>query len=325
MAVPLTGSKRHCHGARDMRRGDTTMRLRHSARTATAALAILTSATLTATAGGLSAAGSAAAADKTATTLGIREARQTILLGQTNRISGQLRASGAGPVAGATVELLRKLPGATSWTDVRGKSTNSNGVVAFDVSPRHTARFQLAYAGDESHFPTHSGVVTTTVVRRLPTVIGISVSPVSISPGGSADIRGRLHLARSTGAPRPLPGRTLTLKSRNADGSWTDVATAVTNDNGVVHFTVTPAQTTRYAIFFARTDRLQASRSDGRTVWVGQPTSLSITKSTGSVNPGETVTISGVLTENGTALAGKAIELRARPAGSDTVTTVATG
>jgi 5-hydroxyisourate hydrolase-like protein (transthyretin family) len=294
------------------------MRLRHAA-----AIAALTAAT--ATAGGLVATTTAAATAKIPTSLSIREARQVILIGDHNRISGQLRARGHGALTGATVELLKKLPHATSWTVMRSRTTNSNGVVAFLVSPRRTARFELAFRGDATHFATRSGVVTTTVVRRLPTVIGASASPNSISPGESSDIRGRLHLARSTGHPRPLPNRTLTLEQRNADGTWTALGTQTTNANGVVHFTVSPSQTTRYALFFHRTPRLRAARSNVVTVWVGQPTALSITKSAGSVNPGEAVTIAGVLTENGSALAGKAVELRARPVGSNTATTIATG
>jgi hypothetical protein len=294
------------------------MRLRHAA-----ALAALTTATVTA--GGLVATTTAGATEKTATSLSIREARQLILVGNDNRISGQLRANGHGALAGATVELLKKLPNATSWTAVRSKATNTNGVVAFIVSPRRTARFELAFAGDAAHFATHSGVVTTTVVRRLPTAIDASAAPNSISPGGSADIRGRLHLARSTGHPRPLPDRTLTLEQRNADGTWTAIGTRTTNAHGVVHFTVSPTQTTRYALFFHRTRHLRGTRSNGVTVFVGQRTALSITQSAGSVNPGQAVTISGVLTENGSALAGKTVELRARPVGSNTATTAATG
>src|SRR3954463_2849451 len=295
------------------------MRLRHAT-----ALAALTAATVTATAGGLVAT-TAAATEKTGTSLSIREARQVILLGNNNRISGQLRARGHGALAGATVELLKKLPHATSWTAVRSQPTNSNGVVAFLVAPRRTARFELAYRGDAMHFPTRSGVVTTTVVRRLPTVIGASAAPNSISPGESSDIRGRLHLARSTGNPRPLPNRTLTLAQRNADGTFTALGSQTTNANGVVHFTVSPTETTRYVLFFHRTRHLQAARSNGVTVFVGQPTALSITQGARSVNPGEAVTIAGVLTENGSPLAGKTVELRARPAGSNSATTVATG
>lgn len=294
-------------------------------RLALAAVTALASTTF-AGAGAVALTAPARADTKAATSLSIREARQVIVLGQANRIGGQLVARGTGPLAGATVQLLKKPVGAEEWTAVGSKTTNELGAVRFLVSPLQTMRFELVFAGDETHFPTRSGVVTTTVVRRLPTAIGIRVSPHQITPGGSADIRGRLHVARRTRHPRPLPDQTLTLKLRNTDDSWTAVATEQTNDNGVVDFTVTPSATTRYAIFFDGTDRLRPSRSRGVTVHVGQPTSLSITTSAASISPGDQVSIQGVLTENGQPLDGQTVELRARPAHSQQrFATVATG
>ncbi|HEX4655036.1 MAG TPA: hypothetical protein VH274_04780, partial [Mycobacteriales bacterium] len=294
------------------------MRVRH-----TATAAAVTVATMAASA----VVGIAAQADtKTPTNLGIREARQVIVLGEANRISGRLAARGQGAIAGATVELVKRAPSADDWTAVRDATTNEQGAVSFLVSPRQTMRFGLAFRGDATHFPTRSGVVTTDVVRRLPTAIGIRVNPHAIAPGGSAEIRGRLHLARRTRHPRPLPDQTLTLRQRNADDSWTTVATQQTDENGVVHFTVTPAQTSRYAIFFAPTDRFRASRSRGVTVSVDQPTNLSITTSVHSVDPGRSVTVGGVLTENGQPLADKTVELLGRPAHKrQPLTTLGTG
>jgi 5-hydroxyisourate hydrolase-like protein (transthyretin family) len=291
-------------------------------RLATASAAVVT--TLATVATGAVALTSAAKADtKAPTSLSIREARQVIAIGQANRIGGQLSARGQGPVAGATVQLLKKPVGAADWINVGSKSTNEQGAVRFLVAPQRTVRFELIFAGDATHFATRSGVVTTTVVRRLPTAIGIRANPHQIAAGGNADIRGRLHLARRTRHPKPLPDQTLALKQKNTDDSWTTIATQQTDENGVVHFT--PAMTSRYALFFDGTDRLRPSRSRGVTIHAGQPTSMSITTSAPSVNPGEQVTIQGVLTENGQPLAGKAIELRARPAhthqGFETVAT----
>ena len=146
------------------------------------------------------------------------------------------------------------------------------------------------------------------------TAIGIEVSPHSISPGESASIRGRLHLASNARDPRPLPDQQVTLKQQSANAAdWQAVATATTNDRGVVHFTVAPTGTSHYAIVFTGTDRLGASRSRAVTVWVGRPTNLSITTSAASIDPGETVSVHGLLTEDGQPFAGQTVELRARP------------
>ena len=263
---------------------------------------------------------------KVATNLSIREARQMILLGQSNVISGQLRARGIGALANAPVQLLARTINATDWTAAGNAKTNDRGVARFQVSPSETTRYELSFAGDDAHFPSQSGVVRTEVADHVPTAIGIDVSPHSISPGESATITGRLHLTRRTRHPRPVPNQQVTLKQQAADQTWQAVATATTNDRGVVHFTVTPAATTPYAIFFDGTDRLGASHSRTVTVWVGQPTNLSITTSATSVNPGETVSVQGVLTQSGQPFGGQTVELRARPAHRHvTFTTVATG
>lgn len=263
---------------------------------------------------------------KVATNLSIREARQAIVAGQSNVIAGQLRARGVGALPDATVQLLQRTAGATSWTSAGSTTTNDRGIARFQVSPTETTRYELSYAGDASHFPSQSGVVRTVVTQHVPTAIGIDLSRQSIAAGETADIRGRLHLAQRTRHPRPVPDQQLTLKQQAADGTWQSVATATTNDRGVAHFTVSPAQTTVYALFFAGTDRLGASHSRDVTLWVGQPTNLSITTSATSINPGETVSIQGVLTQNGQPFGGQSVELRARRAHRDTgFTTVATG
>lgn len=268
----------------------------------------------------------ASADTKVATNLSIREARQLILVGQSNVISGQLRARGIGAIADAPVQLLSRTVNAGGWTTVGTDTTNDHGVAHFQVSPQETTRYELTFAGDDAHFPSQSGVVRTAVTNKVPTAINIDVSPHSVSPGESSTIRGRLHVARRTRHPRPVPNQQVTLEQQAADSSWQAVATATTNDRGVVHFTVTPSQTTPYAIFFDGSDRFAASHSRTVRVWVGQPTNLSITTSATSVDPGETVSVQSVLTESGQPFGGQTVELRARPAHRNTdFTTVATG
>ena len=284
--------------------------------------AITTAATLVA---GAAVATTAFADTKVATNLSIREARQMILVGQSNVISGQLRARGVGPLADATVQLLERTVDATAWSPAASTSTDNRGVARFQVSPTATTRYELSFVGDAGHFASQSGVVRTAVAQRVPTAIGIEVSPHSITSGESADIRGRLHLAQRTRHPRPVPGQQVTLKQLLPDGTWQAVANATTNDNGVVQFTVTPPTTTSYALFYDGNDRLGPSRSRTVPVWVGQPTNISITTSAPSINPGETVSVQGVLTENGQPFGGQTIDLRARPAHGDKgFTTIAT-
>jgi hypothetical protein len=264
----------------------------------------------TGTVGGL-----ASASSKVHTTLGIRELKQQIVVGGTDVVSGELQAKGHGPLAGASVALLKRNPATDGWKQVQSTTTNESGVARFTVKPGRTSRFELKYAGDATYAATKSGVVTTVVRQRFITRLGISVAKHSIASGDSDVITGRLHRRANRNFPhgRGLEGRTVSLESKAPGTStWSVVSTLTTGNNGVVQATVTPAQTTRYSWFFAHTKRLAASRSRGVTIWVGQPTSLSVAESASSIDPGETDTISGVLTANGQPLADQTVLLLGR-------------
>jgi hypothetical protein len=254
---------------------------------------------------------------KTRTTLGIRAAKSAVFPGGSDRISGQLRAAGVGPVAGATVSLAARPAGAESFTEIASKATGERGGVGFVVTPTTTTRYALVFAGDESNRSSRSGVVRVAVRQRIETRLGIRLASSSVSPGGSDIVRGRLHTRR-----HGLPGRTVALVARTAATPWTAVSSATTGRYGGVHFTVTPAETTRYALVFHRTQRLAGTRSRVVVVHVGEPTSLTIAVATKSIDPGDSDSVSGVLASAGEPLAGQTVLLRARPAGAEQGSTI---
>src|SRR5437764_15094410 len=77
---------------------------------------------------------------KVATNLSIREARQLILLGRSNVISGQLRARGIGAVANAPVQLLARTINAPDWTSAGIAKTNDRGVARLQRPPSEPTR-----------------------------------------------------------------------------------------------------------------------------------------------------------------------------------------
>ena len=266
-------------------------------------------------------AGAAAAAEsKTRTSLSIREARSAIFPGGTDHVGGQLRATGVGPLAGATVALEARPAGSDTFSQVATATTGENGGVHFIVQPGGTTRYELVFAGDDNDRPSHSGIVTVVVRHRIPTALGIRADQTSIAPGDSDTVRGRLHLAHRR---RGLPGRTvyLTQRSVGSDG-WSVVASATTGEHGGVAFPVTPSTSTRYALVFRHTRRLARARSRVVTVFVGQPTALSIQVGSRSVDPGGSDSVSGALTSAGQPLAGQTVLLRARPVSADTASTI---
>jgi len=159
-----------------------------------------------------------------------------------------------------------------------------------------------AVAGDQ---PSH----------RAPTGVGIAVADRTISPGDSDTVLGRLHLG-GKGRQPGLPGHHVVLLAKAPGAAtWNKVADGTTKRHGYVFFTVTPASTTRYEVAFPRTPRLRASHSRPITIFVGQPSDVTASATSSSINPGETDTINAVLTSNGTPLQGQTLVLRARPNG----------
>ena len=122
---------------------------------------ILVGAAIAATAvgGAVGTAGAASATTKTHTTLSIVVSRSTITAGQTDTISGTLRAHDAS-TAKKTVELKRWNPSLKKWVLRQANLTGKNGFVRFTVKPSVTSRFELVFPGTKELAYSHSGVVT---------------------------------------------------------------------------------------------------------------------------------------------------------------------
>ena len=147
--------------------------------------------------------------------------------------------------------------------------------------------------------------------ERVHTALDISVHDHSIAPGESDVVHGWLHTFSHH--PRGLADKKVTLFDRPAGATdWSKVATHRTTRRGFTRFDVQPATTTDYRLVFAGTQRFAASHSPVDRVFVGQPTNLTIAVGSSSINPGESDTVSGVLTSNGEPLAGQPVALLAR-------------
>ena len=120
---------------------------------------ILVGTAIAATAVG-AAAGTAGATAKTHTTLSIVEGRSTITAGQTDTVSGVLRAVDKSSTAKKTVELKRYNVKLKKWVLEKANLTGKNGWVRFTVKPAVTSRFELVFPGTATLAGSHSGVVT---------------------------------------------------------------------------------------------------------------------------------------------------------------------
>jgi hypothetical protein len=145
--------------------------------------------------------------------------------------------------------------------------------------------------------------------QRSATSLGIRLGRHAIGSGDSDRIVGRL-----THQHHGLAGRTLVLESKQPKGTtWTVVGRQVTHRRGRAGFTVTPSAATRYRLVFFGGPALRPSHSRGRTVVV-RDMRLTAAVSPRSIDPGQSATVSGVLTDKGTASPGVTVDLLAKPA-----------
>jgi hypothetical protein len=289
------------------------MALSHLRRTATAA------AVVTATAAFVVPtlyAGPASATGRASTSLSIRAVHPAVKPGNSDTLTGALGVAGAGTAAGRTVTLEARPLGATSFTPVGDAVAREHGGISETVTPDVTTRYRWHYAGDTDARPSTSGVATVRVrtpqhpAQRIPTSLSIRAVHRVAKRDGVDVVRGRLRAERVS-----LPHRRVILVSRTADAtSWTFEGVHRTRHLGVVAFKVEPAADTAYRLVFLGTPLLQPAHS--AVVRVVSRPDVTIAATPKRINPGDTATVSGTVTDDGTPVAGATVRLLARKAGS---------
>jgi hypothetical protein len=127
----------------------------------------------------------------------------------------------------------------------------------------------------------------------------------AINPGGGDIVKGQLQSFDGHNA-----GRRVVLLARPAGTpGWTKAKRHRTRAHGQVAFQVTPATTTLYQLAFYGNKKQQASRSGVVRVRVLDTTSLVISVGSGSIDPGESDSVNGVLSLDGTPLVGDTVKL----------------
>lgn len=86
-------------------------------------------------------------------------ASPTVAWGGTVSLCGTMAAGGRG-VAGKAVTLKHRPFGSASYRTVASTLTAANGVYRFVLKPTYQAVYQVSFAGDTTHLPDSSGVVT---------------------------------------------------------------------------------------------------------------------------------------------------------------------
>ena len=153
-----------------------------------------------------------------------------LTLGQSVSLSGTLRdLNTGGPLGGQPVELRVKLSGATTWTTVESKNTDSAGSVAFVHAPRHNSDYRMHHLGSETTFESASPITSTKVAYR----VSSQASTTSVESGQEVWITGRIEPVTSSGWA--------TLRYVDEWGSWEEHSEEIYYDaNGNFTYSASP-------------------------------------------------------------------------------------
>jgi hypothetical protein len=173
--------------------------------------------------------------------------------------------------------------------------------------PRRIAAVSVLAVTAASGLALTGSVASARTTPKAHTTLSIRVARGAINPGGGDAVKGDLQSFGGHNA-----GRKVELRS-HATGStgWTQLKRHRTRAHGQVSFQVTPSVTTRYQLVFKGNRKQQASHSGVVTVRVLDTTSLVISVGASSIDPGQTDTVNGVLSLDGTPLVGDTVRLLA--------------
>jgi hypothetical protein len=248
-------------------------------------------------------------------TISIRVAHPRIELGDSTRVLGDLHVRGPQDPSGRTVTLEASAQGATAFTPVGTTVSGPHGGVSMEVAPTATTRYRWAYPGDEDARPSKSGIARVVIVadqhhgHRIPTSLSIRAAHRIVGEDGRDLVRGRL---RTHGIG--LRNRVVDLLTRTAaDPTWQLIGQDLTDRAGAVQFPVRPTAPAAYRLVFEGTPVFRPSHSG--IVRIGVRPEVTATAAPDQVDPGETVTVTGVATLADQPLSGATVDLIARAAG----------
>jgi hypothetical protein len=182
--------------------------------------------------------------------------------------------------------------------------------------PRRTAAVTALAVTAFSGAAIAGAVTSASAAQRAHSTLSIRSARSVINPGGGDTISGQLQVWGNLGNA----GRRVALFS-HAKGSgtgWTKLDVHFTGNNGAVGFQVTPATTTRYQLRFWGNKQIQGSRSGVVAVRVSDTTSLTIAVGSRWIDAGQSDTVTGVLSLDGTALVGDSVNLLGAADGKNT-------
>ncbi|MGC4112887.1 MAG: hypothetical protein QM747_21215 [Nocardioides sp.] len=262
---------------------------------------------------------------RAATSLSIRTAHAAVKPGGSERVSGDLEVHGTASPEGRTVTLEARPTGTDSFVPVGTAVARLHGGLTLKVTPDVTTRYRWHYAGDTDARPSQSGVATIRVrvpqhaPRRIRTSLSVRAVHRVVRQDGSDVVRGHLRAGRV-----PLGHRDVLLVSHTqGEDGWTFEGDHRTRRDGGVAFEVNPSEPTAYRLVFLGTPLLRPARSG--VVRVLDRPDVTIAADPTTLTRGDSTTISGTASDEGTPVAGASVQLLARKAGARHLKVLETG
>jgi len=250
---------------------------------------------------------------KDESTISIRVVDRRVEAGEDSVVRGNLNIKKSDGEAGREVVLEARPEGAAAFSPLATVTAGARGGLRSPVTPAVTTRYRWAYAGDDSTRASRSGVARIVVgpdqgdgtPERIKTTLSIRATDRPVDADGESLVRGKL-LARGI----DLPNREVLLLARTAGNPFAVVAMSRTDRDGVVRFPVSPTVRTAYRLRFDGTRLLRPSRSG--VVRVGVRPEITASAAPSPIDPGQSTTVSGLVTYEGAPYVGATVDLLAR-------------
>ena len=143
-------------------------------------------------------------------------------------LTGSLTRPDGSAITDAPVTLWSRTLGQNGRLKVGEARTNQYGRLQIKIVPRTSAEYQMRYAGSGLSTAADSNFVSANVQPRLTAAF----NPASVALKQTSVLSGRLSPAYS--------GAAVTVRRRQADGSYKDVAVVGTDSSGAYRWSVTP-------------------------------------------------------------------------------------
>lgn len=252
---------------------------------------------------------------KNETSISIRVNHRRVEPGEKSKVRGNLNIKQRNDEAGRLVTLEARAEGDASFSAIGTATAGPRGGLRLEVAPAVTTRYRWFYAGDADTRASRSGVARIVVgpdpgdgdPERIRTTLSIRATDRPVDGDGESLVRGKL-LARGI----DLPNREILLLSRTVGNPFAVVAMSRTDRDGVVRFRVSPDVKTAYRLKFEGTRLLRPSRSG--VVRIGVRPEITASAAPTRINPGESTTVSGIVTYEGAPYVGATVDLLARKA-----------